>query len=51
MEESIDFAWSYFLNKKSELRNVMMSLIKDLKAKFGINVNYARCENAEKCRL
>ena len=31
---------------KSELENVMMSLIKDLKASYSMNMKYARQDNA-----
>ena len=34
------------LKEKWELKNVMLSLIKDLKAMYGFNVKYARCDNA-----
>ena len=46
MEDSIDFALTYFLKEKSELKKMMLSLIKDLKATKGINMKYVRCGNA-----
>ena len=33
-------------SKKRQLKNLLLGLIKDLKAKYGIHVQYARCDNA-----
>lgn len=38
---------SYFLKKKSETADKIISLIKDLKSKHGIVVRIVRCDNAE----
>ena len=45
MENSTDFAWSYFLKEKSESKTMMMSSILDLKAMYGNYEKYARCDN------
>ena len=37
--------------KKSKLKTVMLGLIKDLKTKYGIQVRYAKCNNAQKTRI
>ena len=44
VNDSADFAWCYFFNEKLEKK--MMGLIKNLRAKYGIQVQYARCDNA-----
>ena len=46
MEDNTTFAWSYLLKEKSVSENVMTFLIKDLKAKYGINEKHARFNNA-----
>ena len=33
--------------RKVEIKNVILGLINDLKSKYGIQVNYAQCDNAE----
>ena len=38
IEDSTDFSRIYFLKEKLELKNVMMLLMKDIKAMYGINV-------------
>ena len=38
--------WSYFLKKKSETSDKIISLIKDLKCKYEIVVKIVRCDNA-----
>ena len=46
VEDSSDYAWSYFLKVKLVLRNVMLGFIKEFKSKYGIQVKYAQCVNA-----
>ena len=46
VEDSMDYAWSYFLKEKSELKDLMMTLFKDSKMMFGVTVRYAHCDNA-----
>ena len=43
IEDSTDYAWTYFSKEKPELKHVMMSLLKDLKVKYGIGVDYYTC--------
>ena len=44
IENNTDYAWSYFL--KSKVKNVMLALIKTLKAKYDIQIRYTQCNNA-----
>ena len=46
LDDCTDLAWSYFLKNKSDLKDEILALIKQLKAKFGITVRYIRCDNA-----
>ena len=46
LEDSIDYAWSYFLKEKSELEDIMLIFLKYLKSTQGINVRYTNCNNA-----
>ena len=41
-----DHAWGYFFKEKSELRDVMVALTKDLKATECIDIRYVCCNNA-----
>ena len=41
-----DYCWSFFLKAKSMTKDYMIPLIKDLKAKHGIQVKYIRCDDA-----
>ena len=38
-----DPAWNNFWKEKSDLKNVMMAFIKDLKATEGIYIRYVNC--------
>ncbi len=38
VDDYSDFSWSYFLKKKSELKDHIVGLIKELKNKHGISV-------------
>ena len=40
VEDSNDYAWIFFLKEKSELEDVVMSLLKDLKTSCSCNVRY-----------
>ena len=42
----LDYAWSNFLNEKSELKNVMMGLIKNLKPMCNIQVQHLWCDHS-----
>ena len=46
MEDSTNYAWSNFLNEKSDLKNVIMSLIGNLKTKDNIQVWHLNSDNA-----
>ncbi len=46
LDDCTDLAWSYFLKNKSDLKNEILALIKESKAKFCITVKYIRCNNA-----
>ena len=45
VEESMENARSHFLKEKSELKNVMMGLIKNLKTMHDIQLEYLQCDN------
>ena len=40
VKDSINYVWSYCLKKKLDLAGVMMGLIKNLKTKYNIHVQY-----------
>ena len=46
MEDSANYAWSYFLKEKSKLKKVTLGFIKNLEIKYGIQVLYAHDNNA-----
>ena len=46
MDDKTGKTWSYFLKAKSELKNKLISLIRHLKMKYGIEVKQLRCDNA-----
>ena len=46
VDDYSDFSWSYFLKKKSELKDHIIGLIKELKAKHGISVKTIRLDNS-----
>ena len=48
IEESMYYTRGNFLKEKPELKDVMMSLIKYLKATYRVNVSYVNCDNAGK---
>ena len=45
MEDNSNFFWSFFLKKKSDLVDVMIGLIKNLKNKYNLQVEYLCCDN------
>ena len=45
MEDNSNYAWSFFLKEKSNLAGVMLGLIKNLKNKYNIQVQYLCCNN------
>ena len=47
IEDSTDYVWNYFLKEKSELKNVVVCLIKNLKMKYDIQVWYLLCDNSK----
>ena len=46
MEDSTNYACSYFLKDKCKSKNLIFGLIKNVKTKYGILVQYAHCNNA-----
>ncbi len=38
LDDCTDLAWSYFLKNKSDLKDEILALIKELKAKYDITV-------------
>ena len=46
VEDSGNCAWSFFLKKKSNLSGVMLGLIKNLRNKYSMKVQYLCCNNA-----
>ena len=47
VDDFIDHAWSYFLNEKPELKDVMVPLIKDLKTSESIDFRYDHYNSGE----
>ena len=45
MEDSTNCMWSYFLKEKLDLKNVVMGLIKKLKTKYNIWIQYLQFDN------
>ena len=43
-----DYIWSFFLKEKSNLAEKMLGLVKNLKIKFILKVQYLHCNNARK---
>ena len=48
LDDSTHYVWKYFLKEKFDLKNVIMSLIKKLKTKYNIQVQYLHCDNMGK---
>jgi hypothetical protein len=46
IDDYTDKSWSYFLTSKAQLSTKLLGLIKHLKATYGIQVKYLRCDNA-----
>ena len=46
VDECTDFCWSYFLKKKSELKDRVIELFKELKNKHGVTVKTVRLDNS-----
>jgi len=46
VDDCTDFCWSFFLKKKSDQVDLILDLIKDVKAKYNYTVRYIRCDNA-----
>eukprot|EP00970_Alexandrium_tamarense_P003304 scaffold525_cov112-Alexandrium_tamarense.AAC.1 len=46
VDDCTDYAWSFFLNKKSETNDIMIALIKELKQAYDIDVKTIRCDNS-----
>ena len=43
---SNDFIWSFVLKEKSNLVDIMIGLIKNLKNKYNLQLQYLNCNNA-----
>jgi transposase InsO family protein len=50
VDDCTDFEWSFFLKKKSDLKDEIFTLIRELKEKHGIQVKYIRGDNSGKNR-
>jgi len=46
IDDATDFCWSFFLKSKSETKEVMIGLIKELSDKNKIKVEKIRCDNS-----
>ena len=46
MCDATDYAWSFFLKEKSELKDVMLSLVRELQEKYGVTVKAIRGDNS-----
>ena len=46
MDDATGFIWSFFLKYKSQVKDKMIELIKDLDKKHGYKAKYLRCDNA-----
>jgi len=44
VDDATDFCWSFFLKSKSETKQVMIALIKELNDKHKIKVERIRCD-------
>ena len=45
MEDISNYVWSFFLKEKSDLAGVMLGLMKNLKNKYDMQVQYLCCDN------
>jgi len=46
VDDCTDYAWSFFLKQKSETKDIMIALIKELKQAYDIEVKTIRCDNS-----
>ena len=46
VEDSSDYVWSFFLKEKPDLADTMLGLVKNLKTKYNLQVQYLCCDNA-----
>ena len=46
MDDCTDYAWSFFLKQKSETKDIIIDLIKQLKQAYDINVKTIQCNNS-----
>ena len=46
MKDITNHAWKYFSEEQSELKNMTLGLIRNLKTKYDIQVQYECCNNA-----
>ena len=45
VEDTSDYEWSFFLKEKSDLAKTMLGLIKNLKTKYNLQVQYLCSDN------
>ena len=48
IDDSSNYSWSFFLKEKYNLGDIMIGLIKNLKNKYNIQIQYLCCNNAGK---
>ena len=46
LDDSSSYVWSFFLNEKSHLANIMLGLIKNLKHEYNVQVQCLWCDIA-----
>ena len=46
MDDSSNYALSFFLKEKSDLAGIMLGLVKNLKNKYAMQIQYLDCDNA-----
>ena len=46
VDDCTDYAWSFFLKQKSDLKDITIALIKELKQAYDIDVKIIRCDNS-----
>ena len=46
IKDCSDYCWSFFLHEKSDLTQMMLVLINNLKTKYNLQVQRLRCNNA-----
>ena len=46
VDDCTNYAWSFFLKQRSEIKDIVIALIKELKQAYDIEVKTIRCDNS-----